>query len=196
MGIGESYFASYFNGSIDELRIWNRSLSQAEIRRLYGDYWIPGDTSETRNFYTTGNVSASNFVDLTPAWDKTSSEALNELLNVKSGADSMGNTVIDHSSLPEFTQAKILKEAQPVNCKKVCNYSEEETGRGCIEECDTEYIYEDGRNIGATVTMLVEAVKALNEMNAGINDQKEELTDQINALKIELCSHNNNYSWC
>jgi hypothetical protein len=182
MGVGQSTY--FFNGSIDDVRIWNRSLSQAEIRRLYSEYWIPGDTSETRNFHTTGNVTSSNFIDLTPAWSKTPVEALNELLKVKSGTDASGNTVIDHSSLPEFTKAKLLKETNLVNCKEICSEvaTEEEPENECYEECDTEYIYEDGRNIGATVTMVVEAIKALREENT--------------LLKKALCKIDSSYEWC
>lgn len=167
----------YFNGSIDDVKIWNRSLSYGEIRRIYGDYWQPGGTSETRDYYTTGTVTVGALVDLTPAWDKTPADALLELMTVESETDVSGKAVIDHSSLPEFTKAKILKGYKEVNCKEICN-----DDNVCMTKCDTEYTYEEGRDIGATVTMLVEAVKALN--------------DRVDSLENELCSYNKGYNWC
>lgn len=38
--LGKFSSFSYFNGSIDEVRIYNRTLSQAEITKLYNDYRI------------------------------------------------------------------------------------------------------------------------------------------------------------
>lgn len=175
-----SYDSSdYFDGKIDSARIFNRTLSETEIKMLYGNFWVPDDTRETRDFYTQGNVSADNFNDFTPAWDKSPMDALNELVKVSSEIDTAGNVLIDHDSLPEFTRARIIEGTRLVNCANTCDGDDRDD---CLADCDVEYIYKEGRNIGATVTMLVEAIKALNEQNS--------------ELKAGLCKHDPSYDWC
>ena len=61
-----------------------------------------------------------------------------------------------------------------------------------------------GRNLGAMITMLTEAVKALNEKIEGKavitgTDNSEavaELQEENTMLKEELCARDNSYSWC
>jgi hypothetical protein len=140
--------------------------------------------------FVDANITAHNFVDLTPAWDKSSSEALDSLTSTKSLVKD-DKVEIDHSTLPEFTRATktILNKT---NCKEIC--TKEISGyegtkenpipiyrNVCRQDCDMVPYEVEGRDIGATVTMLVESIKALKTQN-------EE-------LKQELCLFND-YSWC
>ncbi len=132
-----------------------------------------------------GKVIADEVIDLTPAYDKSTSEALTEVLNVKS----IGGE-IDHSTLPELAQSKIDYEVR-FNCEVLCmdckvdNCSgidyhipyeerfdnitlvvENDTiisGMMCEELCDVRTEYKEGRSLSGMMTVQTEAIKALND---------------------------------
>jgi len=192
-----------FNGSIDEVTVWNETLTTSEVAGLYelqkelisqkacllgqGDHYEIGDTGLsyplTINQSTSGislwvsaNVSAAGYTDRTPYWSGTAEEALNELILV----DGI-NGEIDHTSLPDFTRTTYLA-GYDTECTEVCEFLDEQEAEVCWDECTDTPVYADGRDIGATVTMLVEAVKALQAENV--------------LLQQELCRQNENYAFC
>jgi len=146
-----------------------------------------------------GNVYADNFVDWTPAWAGTSQEALISLTN-----NGNKDGLIDHSLLDKFQQAVIPIYERGVTGQE-CIIVPEATELNClgnekgIEDCpiiiipEYEYCYNvygnviidyrEGRNLGSTITMLVESIKALKTEN--------------DLIKMELCNiGRNTYSWC
>ncbi|MFH1972798.1 MAG: hypothetical protein ABIJ18_04955, partial [archaeon] len=125
------------------------------------------------SLWVSANVSAAGYTDRTPYWTGTSEEALTELTAIQGV-----NGEIDHSSLPEFTQTTFIS-SYTETCNEVCETIEEEYT--CWDECEQVPVYSGGRDIGATTTMLVEAVKALKAEN--------------DLLKVELCKKDT-YSWC
>lgn len=144
--------------------------------------------------YVTENISYANAIDRTPGYDKSQSQALRELRQVKNKIKD-GKQEIDHSTIPDFAYAKV-KKIERYNCFKMCmdcrlqdcnsdyayydlpylvqydNISEIR----CNEFCDEREIEEEGRNMGAMITMLTEAVKELA-------DQNEELQSRIDQLE-------------
>lgn len=108
----------------------------------------------TGDAYFTADVSALTFTDRTPAWKGTPEEALTAICSIRKigvGTDAE----IDHSTLPVFAQRKIT----------VPIYEEQEIIKGKPEKTQVQIGEEivDGRDIGATITMLVESIKALND---------------------------------
>lgn len=110
----------------------------------------------TSNLTSDNIVVAQEFIDLTRSYDKNQSESKRELLNIRNTKDNE----INHSTLPDFVKTQVITRDR--NGNKVAT---------------------QGRSIGALVTMLVEAIKALEQEN--------------NDLKDELCNESRNaYSWC
>ncbi|MFH1972102.1 MAG: hypothetical protein ABIJ18_01350, partial [archaeon] len=127
------------------------------------------------SLWVSANVSAAGYTDRTPYWTGTSEEALTELTAIQGV-----NGEIDHSSLPEFTQTTFIS-SYTETCNEVCG-DDEELGYNCWDECEQQPVYSEGRDVGATVTMLVEGIKALKDENE--------------LLKDELCRKDNTYAWC
>lgn len=105
---------------------------------------------ETNDLYARNNVSALTFTDRTPFYD---GDALEELSMVKGD----GEGGIDHSSLPEFAQKKVI------NQRNKGLQSNEETGR----------------DLGAMISILTKAVQQLIEKN-----NKQDI--EIDNIKKEL----------
>lgn len=124
-----------------------------------------GDIENTNRIFadniTSDNaVTAVQFIDLTPAYDKTSREALDELTAIRNKSDGKGGIEIDHSTLPNFV--KVDTEIRNVT--------------------SGNKITVVGRSIGAMISMIIEAIRSLNN-----EDDK---------IKAELCRKDNTYSWC
>lgn len=163
------------------------------LRNAYGIYLEKQSAGTTGNYqiYSAGgnvilagggNISADNFFDTTPGWDKSSAEALTAIKNISSKVDTKsGNYVIDHSTLPEIAKAKI-QEVERTNCKIVCknetisnNYDSkgnEVSRQICNEVCDEKVIELEGRSLGGMVTVQSEAIK--------------ELSNKVESLELEL----------
>jgi len=173
----------YLGGSNGNVRIGSNATPTVELD-VAGSINVTGDSNFLGNLMITGTSFASSHVDHTPGWEGSSQEALKQLLLVETGSD--GELV--HSSLPEFTRVKLPytkpgKESKadqrgdPMKATAMTTSAvTESSGETEIDEATT------GRDLGATITMLTEAVKALDEQN--------------NALKQELCSKDRSYSWC
>ena len=162
-----------FNGSIDEVRIWDKALTQAEIQAEYllgshasgtpdGDKLrktgglMSGSISPIVNAtYDLGtsalawdNVYAITYNDLTPAWIESDGSALQSISKITNDG-----LEINHISYPE----KLRKE----------QFSDE------LGEFYT-------RDIGGTVTMIIEAVKEL----VGWNSEQD---DRMDKMESTLC---------
>lgn len=122
--------------------------------------------------YATGNVSALSFTDRTPFYE---GDALAEI----SAISGDGNGGIDHSTLPEFARVRLN------NGNKIANTESEPQGQmrmsmmsltpeETVESTTNEEI-EEGRDIGAMVTMLTVAVQQLNVQMAEIRARLDAL---------------------
>jgi len=123
-----------------------------------------------------GNLEVQGLLDYTPGYSGTPQDALNEILNSKSI-----NGEIDHSSLPVIARAT-LKRVEKTNVRMV----EQTDPSGKIvevEEYDTRVVEEEGRNLGAMVTVLTEAVKGLNEKVEALAAENQVLKAEVAALK-------------
>jgi len=122
-----------------------------------------------------GNLEVQGLHDCTPGYSGTPQDALNEILNSKSI-----NGEIDHSSLPVMARAT-LKRVEKTNVRMV----EQTDPSGNIvevEEYDTRVLEEEGRNLGAMITVLTEAVKGLNEKLEALAAENQILKAEIAAL--------------
>jgi len=123
-----------------------------------------------------GNLEVQGAFDHTPGYSGTAQDALSEILNSKSI-----NGEIDHSSLPVMARAT-LKRVEKTNVRMV----EQTDPSGKIvevEEYDTRVVEEEGRNLGAMITVLTEAVKGLNEKLVALEAENQSLKAEIAALK-------------
>jgi hypothetical protein len=75
--IGTLYTGSYFNGSIDEIRIWNRSLSADEIKQLYYSNLRKYDTDKW-NLYVNYTSSVDKFLSTKTFFAVASNSSRNE----------------------------------------------------------------------------------------------------------------------
>lgn len=161
------------------------------------------------NVWINNSLYSEDIIDHTPAWEGTSEEALLELIETKS-KNKDENVEIDHATLPEFTQREIITQKK-VNCKYVPktiiieNQTLDEKGEQVtmeieveeiVEECDQEIVNTPGRSIGATITMLVESVKALFEDNTEQDTRLQSLEEENTLLKTELCDRDKSYKFC
>lgn len=144
------------------------------------------DLNVIGNIGATGSVIATAFVDLTPAWEGTSEQALNEIVSIKSK-----DGKIDHSTLPDFTK-KGIPQYKKVNIGENCEdrntfvFDENGVQTKTITETVCEPINKivqsgtiEGRDLGAMVTMQTEAIKELKAQN-------EELKAALCEIKPEL----------
>jgi hypothetical protein len=99
--------------------------------------------------YVVGTCSALVFTDRTPAYE--GQDAISELNNI-----SNKDGKIDHKTLPEFAQKKLIKK----------------DGKE-----------EDGRDLGAMISILVKAIQELSVHEAIIQDQMLLMSDRITALE-------------
>lgn len=160
--------------AVNVFEVRNFEESEIVITRISNadGYWSIQDIN-AKNIFAQNNVSALTFTDRTPAFVGTNKEALTQINNISSKLNtSTSEFEIDHDSLPVFAQAKI-----PIYSKDCIK--REKDSNVCLEY---EIIgYSDERSIGAMVTMLVEAVKALSSENE--------------LIKTELCKWGS-YVWC
>ena len=105
-------------------------------------------------------------------------EALKEILNVRSVEGE-----IDHSSPPVMARAA-LNRIEKINVRTV--ERTDPTGKVIQEEqYDVRTVAEDGRSLGAMITVLTEAVKGLNEKIEALQAENQILKTEIAALKSQ-----------
>jgi hypothetical protein len=104
-------------------------------------------TTSSPGIYVIGTCSALVFTDRTPAYE--GADAVSDLKKIKSK-----NGKIDHSTLPEFAQKKVQVD---------------QIGKEGDEDYEPAR-EEDGRDLGAMISILV---KAVQELSAEIEALKE-----------------------
>lgn len=109
-------------------------------------------TTEGGSVYVSHNLSAASFTDRTPSYD---GDAIKEIKKIKNK-----NGKIDHTTLPSFARVEI--EAEKVLSEKKV-YKGKGKNRKAIIERDTEKYIEQGRDIGAMVSMLTKATQQMTE---------------------------------
>jgi hypothetical protein len=119
--------------------------------------------------YIGSNCSALTFTDRTPAY---AGDALGDIAKIK--ADASGH--IDHSTLPAFAQKKI-KKSESVYETQTVDGKEQQVYVGNIEH------EEDGRDIGAMISVLTVAVQQLTEQNKTQQTQIDDLVKRIEKLE-------------
>ena len=114
---------------------------------IYEDDGLAFRVDSGKDTWIADNCSADSFTDRTPYYE---GDALEELSKVRGKTDEGGELQIDHTTLPAFTskKLKVPKKGQKIKTK----------GKTEVEE-----VIEDGRDLGATISMLVVAVNQLNE---------------------------------
>jgi hypothetical protein len=127
-------------------------------------YWA-GD------MYTAKNMSALSFTDRTPHYD---GDALSELKKIKGK-----NGQIDHDTLPEFTKKVI--QGKPITRNKGKKIDAHGLEVDDIEILGAEV--EVGRDLSATVTMLVKAVQQLAAENDVLKAQMADAIKRIEKLE-------------
>lgn len=150
-----------------------------------------------------GVLSADDLIDRTPAWEGTEADALGQILRISKVSTGTSQEV-DHDSLPDFTKRVIPIYGKRLTGREDCHeeldwrrcadwngyVSEHEPDRDCpyiVEICTPEYEtyitgHEEGRSVNATVTMLVEAVKELENLTRRQAAELEELNCTINPI--------------
>jgi len=140
-------------------------------------YGIYQEGPYTMNYFE-GDISADDVTDRTPGYSGTPQEALNEILNVRSVEGE-----IDHSSLPPMARAT-LNRIEKTNVRIV--ERTDPTGKVIQEEqYDVRTVAEEGRSLGAMITVLTEAVKGLNEKIEALQAENQSLEAEIAALKAQ-----------
>jgi hypothetical protein len=120
------------------------------------------------DIYTTGNCSALTFTDRTPWYEGDGIEAIKKMKGK--------NGKLDHDSFPDFAKKTI--EGKPKAVKKGKKIGELGLEVDDIEVSGKEV--EVGRDLGATVTILVKAVQQLSEEN---NTLKAQMADAIKRIE-------------
>lgn len=59
-----SFMDSYFKGLMDEIRIYNRALSESEIEQLYGTNYLLPDTGQTKCYDNYQEIPCPNLGEL------------------------------------------------------------------------------------------------------------------------------------
>ncbi|MBL7154085.1 MAG: hypothetical protein ISS79_10225 [Phycisphaerae bacterium] len=138
-------------------------------------YGIYQEGAYTMNYFE-GDISADDVTDRTPGYSGTPQEALNEVLNVRS-VDGQ----IDHSSLPAMARAT-LNRIEKTNIRIV--ERTDPTGKVIQDEqYDVRTVEEEGRSLGAMITVLTEAVKGLNEKFETLQAENETLKARLQVLE-------------
>ena len=172
-----------------------------------GAVFIGDSTSNTNATLLTvyGNITASNFIDLTPATSLTKEESLQSILDINSV-----DGKIDHKTLPNLAKAN-LSYQKDVNCKieKVKYTWEEAKALGLsklefeYEVCDKEWVEVEGRSLGGMITILVEGFKGIVDRITGAEERLDSLESENDLLKTfqqDICREENakynKYDWC
>ncbi|MHB1316180.1 MAG: hypothetical protein ACYCX2_12015 [Christensenellales bacterium] len=125
-----------------------RSGGAADIAFATSGGTVVQKITNDNNTWFYGNVSADSFTDRTPHYE---GDALSEIMRI-SGIDGQ----IDHGTLPEFARKKIINKI--LKSEKIVDGKNIQT----VEELE-----EDGRDLGAMVSMLTVAMQQLkNEIEA------------------------------
>jgi len=186
------------------LKNYNANSVLVKDLNAVGSLSVVGDSNFLGDLMITGKSFASTHVDHTPGWEGSSQDALEQLLLVETGEDGK----IDHSSLPEFTRVKLpyvkagkennagTREIRPMQAMAMTT----ETVSASTTEIDEATT---GRDLGATLTMVIEAIKALDAKSGGKpvatpadNGRMDRLEEENSMLKQELCAKDSSYSWC
>lgn len=131
-----------------------------------------------------GTAVADGWVDWTPVWAGTKEQALQSILDITNKDDGKGGVEIDHKTLPDLAYVD-LSYYTDVNCTTV---TEDIVVDGITYEnvthevCDKKLVVKEGRSLGGMITVMVEAIKALEAENQMLKDQ--------------LCLKDPGYSWC
>ena len=173
--------------------------------KLQVDGDIAPETNATYDLGTSSlawdNVFAVTYNDLTPAWTSKDGSALSAINKIKNKDDK-----IDHSSYPEKLRSKYyVVEVEGKTSKSIkVNESKSETKQKdfvakklniSLKEAENAEI-QYTRDIGGTVTMIIEAVKELFDWNTKQDTRIKELEAENKLIKSELCKKDNTYSWC
>ena len=161
------------------------TIMRAEYDGTHVRYYNPAgalmSSYDESNAYVIGNVSAGSFTDRTPHYD---GDALTEL-RIVSGSIETG---IDHETLPEFARTKIKKDKlvtssellTPSNInisstqKELELKSFKKTSRKLKSSKALVKEEEDGRDIGAMVSVLTKAIQQLLDKN---DEQDKEIAE-------------------
>jgi len=192
-----------FSGSIDNLSIWSRCLSDMEIKALY-DVTQKVESPKLSlyspfiqrvyspvTFY--GQIRATSYLDNTPGWEKTSEEALDSIIKIKSKVEG-GKVVLDHDTLPAEAQ-KVVEEK--INYKKIARIENKTSGTLVLDSPTSTTVIEDvetseiesvveikGRDLGAMITILTESVKALEKQNRKLEKEIEKLKTKVDPTPV------------
>ena len=129
------------------LKIFGGLDVQSGGSTLKGGLDISGGDIENANRIFSNNITSDNaitavqFIDLTPAYNKNTSEALRELTVISNRSEG-GRNRINHSSLPDFVSRNTV-----------------------IRNESGDKVVVEGRDIGSLVTMIVESIKELKLQN-------------------------------
>ena len=166
-----------------------------------GQMFIGSSPSANATLLTVfGNITASNFIDLTPNTLLSSEDSFNAIVNIQST-----NGELNHSTLPDLAKASMTWK-EKVNCRiieieiveEVCTpqgigdneiICKNETRIQQQNRCDTIYHVEEARSLGGMITEIVNAFKDIANRLTGAEER-------INTLETELCKKDNSYKFC
>ena len=116
-----------------------------------------GNLEVSDNVSVNNTITSQEFVDLTTAYPRNESEAIEDLKRISSQSDGKGGVEVNHTSYPAFVQ-------------RIVEY------QGVMTE---------GRSIGSLVSMLIEAVKGINTKVDAQQQEIDLLKSEICRLKNE-----------
>lgn len=130
----------------------NISVAEEQNYSIYSDSYAPS--------YFYGNISARDFIDNTPAYDKQPEDALREICAIETKEGK-----IDHSTLPDIAKQTITREKKinPRTMEKIITLP---NGTNItIEDIEYDIVMEEveGRSLSGMITTLTEAIKELSK---------------------------------
>jgi len=101
IGYSEGFFESYLNGTINEVAMWNRTLSASEILNIYnkqyGTYYKEGEyVSEIVDLGSSMNFNNFSWIQGAQYQQELPNSQLDELSTTKGGANMTGNVLLLH----------------------------------------------------------------------------------------------------
>ena len=102
--ISDNKFSVFFNGQIDDIGFWNRSLTEIEVKNLYSNSVVGVEESSTSNLYSIFPNPAQNQITIQiPNDSKETRYSISNCLgnSILTGELSYGKTTIDVSNLSD-----------------------------------------------------------------------------------------------